>query len=404
MIGQNHRTMPRVPLAALQSIRRPGGLISALHAQAGVESLMREVNSELTRIGGETRQKLESHSERLAELSDRQRDVEQTLADRNFGRSGSHARDSLGERVVNSAEYKAFGGSNGRGKFSLRINNAITSLSTSAGGLIAPDHRPEVVALPRRRLTVRSLLAPGSTNSNSVQYAKQTTRTNNAAVVTEGVKKPESTYAYTQADAPVRTIAHFVKASRQAMDDAPLLASTIDGELRYGLDLTEETQLLFGSGVGQNLNGIVTQATAYETSRDGTGDTWFDTLAHALNQAEVALLPATGIVMNIDDLEALKLIKDSDGRYIGGGPFGPPITMVWGRPVVGTPVMTSGHFLVGAFQDGAQIFDRLEAEVLVSTENEDDFVKNLITVRAEERLAMAVKRPTAFIYGSLPPM
>jgi len=397
----NRSSLPRVPLATLRSMDMPQGIVSSLRAQTGVEGLLQQVNGELARIGGETRTTLANHTERLNDLSDRQRDIEQTLADRSFRGRGSGAADSLGERVVNSAEYTAFGGSNARGTFAVRIKQAITSLSTSAGGMISPDHRPDVIALPRRRLTVRALLAPGNTNSNSVQYARQTTRTNNATVVTEGAKKPESVYAWTQADAPVRTIAHFVKASRQAMDDAPLLASTIDGELRYGLDLTEESQLLLGSGTGQNILGIIPQATAYDTSRNGTGDTAFDTLAHAIAQAEAALLPATGIVMNIDDLEALKLIKDGEGRYIGGGPFGPPITMVWGRPVVGTPIITSGKFLVGAFLDGAQIFDRLEAEVLVSTENEDDFVKNLITVRAEERLALAVKRPTAFVYGDL---
>lgn len=396
-----NRRLPRIALEALRSTNVPRGVASSLRAQTGVEGLLQQVSGELARIGGETRTTLANHTERLNELSDRQRDVEQNVADRNFRGRGGGGAESLGERVINSAEYTAFGGSNARGKFSVRIKQAITSLSTSAGGMISPDHRPDVIALPRRRLTVRALLAPGNTNSNNVQYARQTTRTNNATVVTEGAKKPESVYAWTQADAPVRTIAHFVKASRQAMDDAPLLASTIDGELRYGLDLTEESQLLLGSGTGQNIFGIIPQATAYDTSRNGTGDTAFDTLAHAIAQAETALLPATGIVMNIDDLEALKLIKDGEGRYIGGGPFGPPITMVWGRPVVGTPIVASGKFLVGAFLDGAQIFDRLEAEVLVSTENEDDFVKNLITVRAEERLALAVKRPTSFIYGEL---
>jgi len=398
-----HRNIPRVPLATLLSADEPRAIIGGVqhHADAGVEGLMRQVQNEITRIGGESRTTLANHASRLDELSDRQRDVEQAMADRRFsGRSGDHP-ESLGERVINSAEYKAFGGSGARGKFSVRVKNAITSLTTSAGGLIAPDHRPDIVALPRRRLTIRALLAPGNTNSNNVQYARQTVRTNNVAVVTEGAKKPESVYAWIEADAQVRTIAHFVKASRQAMDDAPLLASTIDGELRYGLDLKEESQLLFGSGTGQNIFGIVPQATAYETSRNGTGDTAFDTLAHAIAQAETALLPATGIVLNNDDLESMKLIKDGEGRYIGGGPFGPPITTIWGRPVAGTPEMPSGHFLVGAFLDGAQIFDRLEAEVLVSTENEDDFVKNLITVRAEERLALAVKRPNAFIYGEL---
>ncbi len=400
-----HRSIPRAPLASLLSSKKPPAIIGSVqhHADdAGVEVLMRQVKNEITRIGGESRTTLENHARRMDDLSDRQRDVEQTLADRRFSSRGGDHPESLGERVINSAEFKAFGGSSARGKFSVRVQNAITSLSTSAGGLIPPDHRPEIVALPRRRLTIRALLAPGNTNSNNVQYARQTLRTNNAAVVTEGSKKPESVYAWSQADAPVRTIAHFVKASRQAMDDAPLLASTIDGELRYGLDLKEESQLLFGSGSGQNIHGIATQATAYETFRNGTSDTAFDTLAHAIAQAETALLPATGIVLNNNDLESMKLIKDGEGRYIGGGPFGPPITTIWGRPVAGTPEMPAGQFLVGAFLDGAQIFDRLEAEVLVSSENEDDFVKNLITVRAEERLALAVKRPNAFIYGELP--
>ena len=101
-----------------------------------------------------------------------------------------------------------------------------------------------------------------------------------------------------------------------------MLAATIDGELRYGLGVAEEGELLFGSGSGQHILGIVPQATAYETARNSTGDTAFDTLAHAIAQAETALLPASGIVMNNDDLEQLKVIKDDEGRYIGGGPFG----------------------------------------------------------------------------------
>src|SRR5262245_44325134 len=90
-----------------------------------------------------------------------------------------------------------------------------------------------------------------------------------------------------------------------------------------------------------------------------------------------------------------------DGNYIvSGGPFSGPIISIWSRPTVGTPSMDQGEFLVGVFKDGAQIFDRWDAQVLVSTENEDDFVKNLATILAEERLALAVKRPQAFVAGS----
>jgi HK97 family phage major capsid protein len=184
--------------------------------------------------------------------------------------------------------------------------------------------------------------------------------------------------------------------------DAPQLQSTVDGELRYGVAIEEESEMLFGDGTGQHLFGIVPQASIYETSRDKAGDTMFDTLVHAIAQTQLALLPATGIVLNEDDLEALKTIKDADGRYIGGGPFGPAINSIWGRPTVGTPVMPVGTFLVGAFFDGAQIFDREEVNVMIATENEDDFTRNLCTILCEERLAFAVKRPQSFVSGSFP--
>lgn len=333
------------------------------------------------------------------EFNDRMIAIEQKMAGRRGSTGGDNGVvDTPGSMVARSDEFKSFGGSHKRGKFAVNVKT-ITSASNSAGAMIAPDKRSEVVMLAKQRLTIRDLVAPGNTESNSVQYPRQTLRTNAAAVVAEGTKKPESSFAFELKDAPVRTIAHWTKASRQAMDDAPMLQSTIDGELRYGLQLAEEMELLFGDGTGQHILGIMPQAEDYDTDRNQTGDTMFDIIAHALAQAEVALLPATGIVLNTDDLEAMKIIKDDDGRYIGGGPFGPPITSLWGRPVVGTPNMPNGEFLVGAFRDGAQIFDRWDAQVLISTENEDDFVKNLLTILAEQRLALAVKRPAAFIRG-----
>jgi HK97 family phage major capsid protein len=332
-------------------------------------------------------------------------DIEQKMARRRAHGSGvgDGEAKTLGAALVEHPEFANVATlANSRGKITLELKNIITSAAAVGGALVAPDFRPDPVLIQRRRLFVRDLVAPGSTIGNAVTYPRQSVRTLAAAVVSEGVRKPESTITFDIQTAPVRTIAHWTKTSRQILDDAPQLQSTVDSELRYGLSLAEESELLFADGSGVHILGVVPQATAYETGRNVGGDTRFDTLAHALAQSAVALLPATGIVMNLDDLEALKIVKDDLHRYIGGGPFGPPITSIWGRPVVGTPVMSAGHFLTGAFLDGAQIFDRQGANVLISTENEADFVENKATILCEERLAFTVRRPQAFIYGQFP--
>src|SRR4051794_5481541 len=153
-----------------------------------------------------------------------------------------------------------------RGRQAFSVKNMITTLPDSAGSLIAPDVRVgDPIMLNRQRLTIRSLVAPGNTNSNLVEYPRQTLRDLNAAVVSKGTLKAESNIEYTLEDAPVRTIAHWTKISRQALSDAKQIASIIDSELRYGLALAEETEMLFGDGNGQHLFGIVSQAATFSS-------------------------------------------------------------------------------------------------------------------------------------------
>ena len=180
------------------------------------------------------------------------------------------------------------------------------------------------------------------------------------------------------------------------------LRSLIDGELRYGLALTEETELLTGDGTGEHILGLIPQATAYSGAFAITGEMAIDRLALALLQSEQALLPASGIVLNFTDWTKIKLTKDGMGRYIIGDPADAAPPQLWGVPLVVTPAITAGTFLVGAFVAGAQIFDRIGVEVLISGEHASNFTSNLYTVRCEERLAMACKRPAAFMTGTLP--
>ncbi|MES2902816.1 MAG: phage major capsid protein [Pseudomonadota bacterium] len=318
---------------------------------------------------------------------------------------GNDKPKSPGYQFIESDSYKNLAGSaSQRGTASIEVKD-ITSLSTdadgSAGDMIRGDRLVDITPLPRRRMTVRSLLGSGRTNSNSVEYVRQTGYTNAAAIqAAEGDLKAESTMKFDLFTAPVRTIAHYIKASKQVLDDAPQLQSIIDSDMRYGLEYAEEVQILNGNGTGANINGLINQATAYAAPFDPAGtETGIDLIRLALLQSTLALLPASGIVMSEQDWARIELLKDADGRYLIGNPQGTIGANLWGLPVVATPAIAVDKFLVGAFASAAMVLDREMANVQVSTENEDDFIRNMVTIRAEERLALVVRRPQAFIYG-----
>jgi HK97 family phage major capsid protein len=344
------------------------------------------------------------------ELKAQLTEIEQKLARRGGPAVDQTERKSLGELVVENESFKGkLDNSAARGSVSLSIDTkTILSASGSWGAtasvsnsLVVADRQP-LVALPMRRMTIRDLVAPGETISNAVEFAVQTARTNAAAVAAEGTAKPYSNYTWNLVNFPVRTVAHLVKASRQILDDAPALKSTIDAEMRYGLEFAEEAEMLYGDGTGAHLLGIVPQATAYSAAFAVTGETGIDRIRMAMLQGFLSLYPMTGTVLNPTDWTKIEMLKDAQGRYIIGDPQGTVAPRLWGLPVVASIAMNAGSFLTGAFKYGAQIFDRMAIEVMISTENVDDFEKNMISIRAEERLALVVKRPAAFITGSLP--
>lgn len=309
-----------------------------------------------------------------------------------------------GQIFVEDKGFKEFmekGGFRGPGQVINVRMKTISGLTADAGGtLVAPDRQQGIITTPNRRLTVRDLLMPGRTSSNLIEFFRELVFTNSAAPVSETVLKPESNITFEPAEASVKTIAHWVPASKQILDDVPGLQSYIDGRMRYGLDLEEEAQLLKGAGTGNNLNGIYTQATAYSLPSGASAPAQLiDHIRAMLLQAELAEYPASGIVLHPTDWYNIEILKDgvSGGYLIAQPQNGMTAARLWGREVVATQAMTQDTALVGAFRMGAQIFDKEDANVMVSSEDSDNFRKNMVTVRAEERLALAVYRPGAFI-------
>ncbi len=329
-------------------------------------------------------------------------DLEQRIASEKRGDEGP---TTVGERFINDDGFKSFAGqTRPRGRFISEVKD-ITSLTTaapgSAGGLIQSDRQGLQVPLPQRRLTIDALLAQGNTTSSSIEYERETAFTNNAAPVAEGALKPQSELQFEDATAVVRTIAHWMRASVQVLADAPALRSIIDQRLRYGLAYVREVQILTGSGTGQNLPGLITNATAYNPPATLTGSTVIDQIRLMILQVALAEYPANGIVLNPIDWAVIEMLKDSAGGYIIGNPQGNLSPTLWGLPVVATQAMGVDKALVGAFDLAAQVFNRQDATVEVSTEDQDNFVKNKVTIRAEERLALAIYRQAALVYGDL---
>jgi HK97 family phage major capsid protein len=354
------------------------------------------------KISTETKEKADKAITDLTEIRGEVTELSQKLAQFKNGRGGDDAAQlkSLGFEVANHPDIKAYAESGSKGTVGISVK-AITSASGSAGGLIVPDRQAGIVGLQRPQLRVRDLLTPGRTEGNAIEYAYQSARTNNAAAVAETAQKPESAYTWEVDTAPVRTIAHWVPVSRQAMDDVPQLESLIDGELRWGLDDVEDGELLLGDGTGQHLEGLYTQATAYSAPLTIAGATRIDQMRLAILQVELADYAPDGIVMHPTAWAGIELTKDAAGGYIFANPQGIAGPVLWGRPVVPTKRIGAGNFLTGAFKLAAQIFDRMDTEVRISDQDRDNFIKNMLTVRAEKRLALVVRRPGALVKGAL---
>ncbi len=342
----------------------------------------------------------------MNELKERLTELEQKGARRPGDEPAQ--RKSLGSLVIESDSYKGMD-SSARKSIRVRLERkdimnvpATTGTGASAtNSLVIADRIQGIVAPPERTMTIRDLLIPGNTASNGVEFVQETGFTNNAATVPEGGLKPKSDIQFELKNAPVRTIAHHFKASRQILDDAPGLASYIDGRAQYGLRFKEEQQLLNGDGTGANILGILPQAAEFAPAISVAGATPIDRLRLAVLQAVLAEYPSSGFVLNPIDWAGIELTKDNEGRYIIAQPVNGGVPRIWGLPVVETQAMAQNNFLTGAFNMAAQIFDRTEIEVLLSTENEDDFIRNMVTILAEERLAMAVYRPEAFVTGAV---
>jgi HK97 family phage major capsid protein len=334
--------------------------------------------------------------------SEQIRDLEQKLAE--GVKAGKAAPETLGRMVIKSDAYKSFASGN-QSKMSV-MANTITGQSGSPASnsdvIVAPDRLSGIVGGAYRSLRIRDVLPSGVTTSNMVEYTRELAFTNNAAETAEGATKPESVLTFELASAKVATIAHWLKVSKQVLEDSAVLESYINNRLRYGVEKRYDEQLLKGNGTGQNISGIIDGGN-FTAFTPEIGETALDSLNRMIEAVATADYAATGIIMHPADWHKIERLKvgTADARYVIGNPSGAMMPMIWGLPVVVTTAMTSGSAVVGAFDISHQIFDRVGVQVDMSESDDTNFQKNLLTVRAEARGCLATYRPASVYSGAL---
>lgn len=295
-----------------------------------------------------------------------------------------------------------------------------TTLTTGAigfatSGVLPIGRLPEITPEPRQSLTLRQLLSASPTTFQVLDYVKVLAPMTIASPVVEASQKPENALTFATASERVKTIATWIPASRQVLDDFEELETFIRTMMPYYVNLAEELQLLSGDGTGENLHGLIPQSTGFNVGLLVAKQGWnkIDLLGRAIQQLTAAHeLEPTFIVLHPNDWWDIRLTKDAYGHYILGDRqegslasigFGSllPTQNIFGRQVVPTTNIAAGTFLVGTGNPIAtEIRDRMEMQIEVATEHSDFFTKNLVAVRAEKRLALITRRPGSFVSGS----
>jgi HK97 family phage major capsid protein len=372
--------------AALKEAKASGDVGAELKAQ--IDALMPKFNEAST-----AQAKLEGQ---LEALETRALGMEQIIAQ---GGGGAQQQMTVGQHVAESDELKAYLANGMNGTAKITLNAAVTSADGSGGGLIWED-RDTAVDMPRRTLKIRDLLTVINTGSDLVKYTKQVTRTHQGGMTAEGAAPTASEFGWTKAEAAIRKIVALTHGSDEAFADAAQLMGLLNTELRYEVELVEETQLLSGNNTGENLNGMMTWATAFAAQAGLPNATHTDRLRLAMLQVVLNDYAADAFVLSPIDWAAIELTKDTTGRYIVGSAEAPAGPSLWRLPVAESNSMTAGSWLCGAFKMAATLYDRQQTEILISSEHGTNFVDGMKTIKATKRQALAERRAASLVTGN----
>lgn len=357
---------------------------------------------ETGRVSAETKAAIDKLSQSQLEFAQRLQTIEQS---RTRGPDEGHKNESIGTQFVKSADYGEFVKGNRK---TVRFETKNTNIGSDT--TVAPDRKPGVVGGAFRTFKVEAALNQAPTSSNAVEFTRENAFTNNAAETAESVAKPETDVTFTLVNVPVRTVAHWLRISKQLASDNGALVAYINTRMQYGVNLRVENQLVVGNGTGANISGLYNTGnftahgyTAATMTSWLSGWTRIDLIRRVLADCQLSDYAPNAILVNPADWAIIEVLKDSTGRYLVGDPANGAEPRLWGVPIIPTAAMTADNFLMGAFDMAATQYNREGVVVAMSEDDASNFTTNLVTLRAERRLALAVERPASLRGGDLTP-
>ena len=385
--------MSEAILKALDSVEAK---LTAMSTKADGEAIT------VGKISSDTKTALDAIGVQQRELADRLLSIEQKAT----APAQATGLTSWGDQFIKSARYADFAGGN-MPKLRVEIKNTLTGSDTN----VAPDRKPGVVSGAMLPFSMEALLPSTTTSSNAIEFTKEASFTNAAAEAAEGAAKAESSLTWSLVNMPVSTVAHWIKISKQLAADAPALAAYVNTRMRYGVNQKVDTQLVVGDGTAPNISGTYDTgnftAHGYTNAALTAISATFKKLIlirKIMADLYAAGFPADAIVLNPADWATIEieLFTTAAGQTLYSVSESGQARL-FGLPVIQAIGMAADTLQVGRFSEAYMLYNREGVVVEMSDSDSDNFTKNLITLRAERRLALATEKPAAVRGGDLTP-
>lgn len=378
----------------MKSLEKLEGTLAVMSAKADGEM------SSLGKVSADTKTALDTLGVHQRELADRL----VTLEQKGLTVAVAEPKDETwGAQLIKSGSFADFVGGRTQ-KARVEVKNTLTGSDTT----VAPDRRPGIVPGAFQMLTIESLLNSATTTSNAIEFTKENAFTNNAAEAAEGSGKAESALTWTLVPMPISTVAHWIKISRQLASDNTALAAYVNTRMRYGVQRKVETQLVVGDGTSPNISGIFDSGnyTAHGYADANLGSTLkkLVMIRKIIADSWAAGYPAEAILVNPVDFAAIEidlLTTTASQARVTVDQAG--VMRLFGVPVVQSVGVTADTIAIGAFSQAYTVYNREGVTIDMSESDSDNFTKNLITIRAERRLALVTEVPAAVRAGDLTP-